>query len=208
MGERAFPTTLSRESRTEAALGLCAPCHVMTILLTARRALDEDSILSHHQSVQVNQHALMHKAMLLYQPKPSTMSLCMQPGNHGIARASSTLLFQEAGQSPDRRLASTRRPASRTREGLCWADGSSQFGSCHAVTSVMALCSPPCSLWPSAVLASIWSLSTLRWCCGVAIARLPVAPWAWSSTDAVVLPAMRLCKHRDGEPGLIPCHCT
>lgn len=208
MGKRAFPTTLSREGRTGAALGLCALCRVMTILLTARRALDEDSILSHHQSRQGNQHALMHEAMLLCQPIPNTSSLCMQSGNNRIARASSTLLFQEAGQSPGRRLASTRHPASQTKESLCWAGGSSQHGSCHAVTSVMALCSPPCSPWPSAVLATIWSLSTLRWHCGTAVARLPVASWAWSHTDAVTLPAKRLCKHWDGEPGLIPCHCA
>lgn len=52
------------------------------------------------------------------QPKHNTTDLCTRPGDHGNVRASSTLLFQEAGQSPSRRLAQHQTPCLGNWKGI------------------------------------------------------------------------------------------
>lgn len=142
-------------------------------------------------------------------PKPGTVHLCTRPGNHRIARASSTFVFQEAVQRPGRRLAAAPDTLPREPEGACaGADGYSHLGSCPAVTGAAVLCSPACSSRPSAALASIQSMSTLQPCHGMAIAKLLVVQRAWSGAElASLLHSAPSCEAVQA-PGLTLCHCA
>lgn len=151
--------------------------------------------------------------MLPRQLKPGTAYLCMRPGDHGVVSTSSMFSSRRPGRASGR-LAAVPDTLPRELERACaGADGYSRLGSCRAVTRAMVLCSPACPPWPSAVLASTQSLSTPPRCCGTAIAKLLVVWRAWSSAEpaaacSTMLPAMRLCKHLHGEPGLTLCHCA
>lgn len=130
VGERAFPATLGR-GRGKAQLGLCSD--PLPLVLSCHAPGSEESsvgaacMLSSGQGctclltswvnnsvspvVQMGgQCVLVLKAVLPCQPKPNTTHLCMRPGSHGNVRTSSMFLFQEAGQSPSRRLAQHQPP--------------------------------------------------------------------------------------------------
>lgn len=143
----------------------------------------------------------------------NTTRLCTRPGNHGNVRASSTFLFQEAGQSPSRRLAQHQTPYLGNWKGIVLGQ-----------MDMPKLTAPQCR---SLVLPC---LLTMAICC-IGYNSEPVHPatvlWhgykqapgstmgmEWHRAGRLApacseaLPAMRLCKRWDNEPGLTLCHCA
>lgn len=172
------------------------------------------TILS-HLCRQGGQCVLVLKAVLLCQPKPTTTCLCMRRGNHGNVRASSMFLFQEAGQSPSRRLAQHQTPCLGSWKGIVpgqmdmpklTAPVLGLLPQSCAPLPVMAICCLGCTLEPAHPGTVLWH--------GCHQAPSATLVMEWHQADQLapacseVLPAMRLCKHRGNEPGLTLCHCA
>lgn len=205
VGQRAFPATLIRR-RGKAQLGLCSdplplvlscPCSwqqgglcggSLYAVLWTMMYLPADNL--GHQfclTTGAGEVASVLKVML---PKPNTTHLCTRSGNHRNVTASSMFLFQEAGQSPGRRLAQHQTPCLRNWKGIV----PGQMDMPKLTAPVLGLVPQSCAPLPAhhGHLLPWLQLGAYLPCHSAmaytkATTKLLAVPWLWSSTKLTCL---------------------